>query len=101
MSGHKLAVLDTLNHPYRCTIRKSVEAALAFQEEMVEGMIKEEPTQQELEAFKEHQKIDRNLPVFRQQKYQVNARKKVKKELYEVSPDFIKRHHIVGDTYAS
>ncbi len=26
MSGHKLAVLDTLNHPYRCTIRKSVEA---------------------------------------------------------------------------
>ncbi len=34
--------------------RKELEAALAFQEEMIEGMIKEEPTQQELEAFKKH-----------------------------------------------
>jgi hypothetical protein len=46
--------IKTAHTSYRA--RKELEAALAFQEEMVEGMIKEEPTQQELEAFKEHQR---------------------------------------------
>jgi hypothetical protein len=94
--GYTIKTARTSYKSYRA--RKELEAALAFQEEMVEGMIKEEPTQQELEAFKEHQKIDRNLPVFRQPIYQVDVRKKVKRELYEVSPAFIKRRHIVIPT---